>query len=144
MGYKTKAVHLILCLFCAMIVFLVAACSKDADAISLENYFEHPVSDITEIEIISYSQTGEEQRVLYSDGESLISIYDILNTVVVVVGDQVAFDPNLRETVEIIIKYSNESQQSFNFNDGCFLVDGKCYLLKNESVLVDSQYWPNK
>ena len=107
-----------------------------------ENRFQYPLADIAEIEILSYSRPEEEQRVSYSDSDSLRDIYGIVNTLAV--GEQAALDPVLAYEVEIIVKYSNGSEQTFAFNDKCFLVDGKYYLLEDESVLVDSPYWPGE
>ena len=108
-----------------------------------ESRFQYPLADIAEIEILSYSRTEEEQRVSYSDSDSLRDIYGIVNTLAIW-PDAVALDPVLAYEVEIIVKYSNGSEQTFAFNDKCFLVDGKYYVLTNESVLVDSQYWPGE
>ena len=107
-----------------------------------ENRFQYPLADIVEIEILSYSLAEEERRVSYYDSESLSNMYDILNTVAA--GEQVALDPDLAYEVEFIVKYNNGSEQTFSFNDGCLLADGKYYFLTNKSVLVDSPYWPGK
>ena len=107
-----------------------------------ESRFQYPLADIAEIEILSYSLAEEKQRVSYSDSDSLRDIYGIVNTLAV--GEQAALDPVLAYEVEIIVKYSNGSEQTFAFNDTCFLVEGKYYVLTNESVLVDSQYWPGE